>query len=412
VAVNVRGWHATDVGCVRDHNEDNGFVDPNGRFFICADGMGGHAAGDVASAMAVEELSVNLEVWPPEFDQLARSPDADHQRAALAILEYLLKSVNARIHQRGKTERTRRGMGCTCDIVIIAGHFALCGHVGDSRQYLIRAGQTQQLTQDHSLAPLPEPGKPPQKGPLWSALGPYPTCKVDTFTFPLQPGDRILLCSDGLADYFPHPSELGSVLAARGDEAGMQSLIQLAKQRGGADNITIVLARVDHGAAAVARPAPAARQAPQQAVTPGKSLIRTLPIDRSADGLIEKRMPVFMGSELFASVPPSEIAKLLCNAAEVTLPAGQPIPRAIKGADVAWLILRGLHKGHLLYPEALAAPQADWPDVHTVNEDMLAMPLTRADFQRFCSIAPDAGVVLVGNVARLVAAELRRRMRP
>jgi serine/threonine protein phosphatase PrpC len=403
VALNVRGWHLTDVGVVRDHNEDNGFADPSGRIFICSDGMGGHAAGDVASAMAVEELSVNLEVWPPEFDQLARTPDADHQRAALAIVEYLLKSVNARIHQRGNTERGKRGMGCTCDIVVVAGQFALCGHVGDSRQYLIRGGAVQQLTQDHSLTPPPQPGKPPQKGPLWSALGPFPTCKVDTFAFPLFVQDRILMCSDGLADYFPDPRELGQVLLREGDEQGAHTLITMAKQRGGADNITVVLFRVDPGQGAVVK---------ASVPTAGKSLIRTLPIDRSADGLLEKRMPVFMGSELFAAVPPTEIAKLLCNAAEVTLHAGQPIPRAIKGADVSWLILRGLHKGHLLYPEALASAQADWPEVHTATEDMLAMPLTRGDFQRFCSISPDTGVLLSQNVARLVAAELRRRMRP
>src|SRR3954466_14482356 len=102
MAVRIRGWHLTDVGCVRELNEDSGYADPQGRFFICSDGMGGHAAGDVASAMAVGELALNLDLWPLEFDAFAHSPDPERQRNALAIVDYLLKSANVSIHERGK----------------------------------------------------------------------------------------------------------------------------------------------------------------------------------------------------------------------------------------------------------------------------------------------------------------------
>src|SRR5205085_3899271 len=112
----------------------------------------------------------------------------------------------------------KHGMGCTADVIVIAGDHALCGHVGDSRQYLIRGGQVQRMTEDHSFAPPPGPGEVASKGKLTSALGPNASCRVDTFAVPLMLGDRVLMCTDGLADYFPDPRELGAVLAEHGDE--------------------------------------------------------------------------------------------------------------------------------------------------------------------------------------------------
>lgn len=241
----IRSWHLTDVGCVRDHNEDNGYADPEGRFFICSDGMGGHASGDIASAMAVQEISSRLAVWPAEFQRCAELQDGDSARAALAVIEQAVRATNEAIHRRGRVEPDKRGMGCTVDVVVVVGNLALCAHVGDSRNYLIRDGKTQQLTQDHSMAPPRMPGQPQQKGMLTSALGPNPTCRVDTFAIELREGDRILLCTDGLADYFGDEREIGATIAQRGDHPGAAWLVEQAKARGGADNITIVLIKVD-----------------------------------------------------------------------------------------------------------------------------------------------------------------------
>src|SRR5262245_25342293 len=241
----VRSWHLTDVGCVRDHNEDNGYADPQGRFFICSDGMGGHASGDIASHMSVEVISQRLAAWPPELQRATDVQDGETARDALKVIEQAVRGANDAIHRRGRNEPDKRGMGCTVDVVVVCGSLALCAHVGDSRQYLIRDGQTRQLTQDHSLAPPRYPGQPVQKGMLTSALGPNPTCRVDTFAVELRDGDRILMCTDGLADYYADEREIGVTIAQRGDGAGAAWLLEQAKARGGADNITIVLAAIE-----------------------------------------------------------------------------------------------------------------------------------------------------------------------
>ncbi len=531
----------TDVGCVRDHNEDSGYADPQGRFFICSDGMGGHAAGDIASRMAVQIIGERLASWPPVFDRCAESADPEAQRGALAIIEGALRAANSSVFERGRVERDKRGMGCTADVVVICGGLALFGHVGDSRVYFIRGPQVQQLTVDHSFAPPPLPGQPPPKGKLTSALGPNPNCKVDTFAVPLQLGDRLLMCTDGLADYFPDPREIAQVLADRGDEHGVPTLINMAKQRGGADNITVVLARyeedaVQHGidrsrARTVVGPnsgqmpvhpgvphIPA--QAPQMpaiipaigglatgaqiggmAVTaklepvkvPPEMLSRnkqaelrsTIPIPENqpapqsvVSGTIERkqsaedsgriqsqlattapmssragrktevgrpvykedgqpaaakkaeadkpvdpplgarertlvdRIGIFTQSALFNAVPTTAVTQFLQGCKEIQLMAGAPVPRDVKGSgDTAWFIIDGEHKGELLYPEALIAPQNDWGELDKPLANTNAVPVSRREFTRFCEANPEAGVKMLTNVARLITADLRSKIK-
>ncbi len=455
MAVRIRGWHLTDVGRVRELNEDSGYADPRGRFFICSDGMGGHAAGDVASQMAVWEIGSRLDVWPSEFDAFAATHAHTEQREALSVIEIAMRMANAIIHERGQAEVEKRGMGCTADVVVIAGDHALCGHVGDSRVYLIRGGDIQQLTVDHSQAPPSAPGEPPAKGRLTSALGPRAACRVDTFAVPLLPDDRILMCTDGLADYFPDARELASVLRARGDEVGPAALIELAKERGGADNITVLMLRVEPGLIDLPLPLPvptlawqlAPDQAPQPiAFAPGLAPILeavpevaaaravaalSTPVTTKAamptpepvsepepaediefvspDG--RKRMAVLTGSPLFQGIAPAAIAQLLAGLAEVVLPRQQPAPLTLDGEDVAWLILDGARNGHVVYPDALLGRKPAKVQPFSPFSNVAALPLTQARFDAYCDGHPEHSARLVINVEHLIESE-HSRLRP
>jgi serine/threonine protein phosphatase PrpC len=461
----VRSWHLTDVGCVRDHNEDNGYADPLGRFFICSDGMGGHASGDVASRMAVDVISQQLGAWPPQLARVTEVQDGDSARDALRVIEAAVRAANDAIHRRGRNEPDKRGMGCTVDVTVIAGSLALCAHVGDSRNYLIRDGQTRQLTQDHSLAPPRYPGQPVQKGMLTSALGPNPTCRVDTFAVELRDGDRILMCTDGLADYYGDEREIGVTIVQRGDAAGAAWLLEQAKARGGADNITIVLAAIDRVQAPmpVAAPPPSANlravsyaaptspmtAAPEDMTSPMSPVPRPSPLSHSgaqqaisgsivsaaaasmqippapqivppgvtppakkeektpAPELPANRMGAFTTSPLFNGVSAQHIAQLVGSREPETLKQDISVPRQWNGADTAWLILEGEMRGLLLYPEALIAPQQGWSTRETPDETTQAMPISRADFAKFCQNEPAAAVKLLQNVARLLATEVK-----
>ena len=410
----VKSWYVTDVGMVRKNNEDFGFADPQNRYFLCSDGMGGHAAGEVASRMTVSELAANLDSWPIEFDQFAEAPDPERQRSALDVIEYLIKSVNVSVHERGKAEPDKRGMGCTIELAVVVGNFVLCGHVGDSRQYLIRKKQVQRLTQDHSFTPPVEPGQAPGKGMLWSALGPFPVCTVDTFAFPLEHGDRVLQCSDGLTDYFPDAQEMATVLEKHGDEAGVKQLVEIAKKRGGRDNISVMLfAAETPPAVAVNRaffrsgPAEKTMASGEQRRLPA-GVRATIPADRGEGSLLARRMIAFAASPMFQDVPATEISKLLAAATEVSLPARHPIPRNVQGTDTAWMVVDGQYRGWLIYPEALVSPQHAWRELVTPTEDLLAVGINRTDFHRYCLASPNNAILILGNVAQLVAGELRR----
>src|SRR5688572_13311492 len=138
----------TDVGVVRDHNEDSAHVDPDGTFFIVADGMGGHAAGEVASAMAVETVKTTLENARPQIRSFAARPTEQGRRDLVGLLQSSVLAAHQAVFQRGSKESDKQGMGTTLDVVMVAGNEAFIAHVGDSRTYLVREGRASQITTD------------------------------------------------------------------------------------------------------------------------------------------------------------------------------------------------------------------------------------------------------------------------
>jgi protein phosphatase len=226
----------TDVGRQRHTNEDAYFADAP--VFGVADGMGGAQAGEVASALAVEQFEHGV----------------DSDTAAEEELSSLVRAANRKIFEMAKADSRRAGMGTTLTAVVVRDHDVSVGHVGDSRLYLLRDGTLQQLTRDHSLVQefvdqgrltREQAEKHPQRSVITRALGPESDVKVDTFTIRAKDGDVFLLCSDGLSGMVPDES-IQSILSGQpslGDAA--RALVEAANKNGGRDNITAVLFRLE-----------------------------------------------------------------------------------------------------------------------------------------------------------------------
>jgi protein phosphatase len=237
----------TDTGRQRRENEDSAFV--RAPVFVVADGMGGAQAGEVAARIATETFEQGLPgSGPPE-----------------ARLAELVRDANHRIHDRSRAEHGREGMGTTLTAAYLVNGQLAIAHVGDSRAYLLREGQLTRLTQDHSLVDeLVRQGKlteaqaaeHPQRSIITRALGPEPEVEVDTFSYPMQVGDVLLLCSDGLTSMLAEDRVADILVSSPSLEEAADRLIDEANEAGGRDNITVVLCRLGEGEGEGEREAP------------------------------------------------------------------------------------------------------------------------------------------------------------
>lgn len=248
----IRFFAATDVGKVRDHNEDNFLVDKKLALFIVADGMGGHASGEIASKMAVDALREFFaatatdpeRTWPYKMD---RSKGYEENRLITGI-----KLANLRIYESAQRDPRQRGMGTTIAALFAVEDGVYLAHVGDSRVYRMRDSSLEQLTEDHSLLndyikmkrlTAEEIANFPHKNVIVRALGMKDTVKVDTRLEQPRAGDVYLLCSDGLSGTVPDPEMLSTLLNTGDLRSAASRLITKANENGGPDNITVVLAR-------------------------------------------------------------------------------------------------------------------------------------------------------------------------
>ena len=258
---------ATDVGRQRTHNEDNFLIDKKLRLFLVADGMGGHAAGEVASSIAVHEIRDAVYANRDLIDRYRAEGPAAAAVEILQMLEHAVQAACSTVFNRAQADADKRGMGTTSTVMLIAGapdHLrGFIAHVGDSRVYLARQGQSHQLTEDHSLMnELVRRGKLKRdqvesspykqyKNAVTRAVGVYASVEVDTFDFDILPGDRFLLCSDGLYAYLDE-EKLPALLGDGDIKDAPKQLIEIANSGGGHDNITGVVLRVGEGGTATA----------------------------------------------------------------------------------------------------------------------------------------------------------------
>ncbi len=256
VAAGIKSWPATDVGRVRDHNEDSFLVDRELGLFVVADGMGGHAAGEVASRVAVATVRDSLLRERATLLAFARGDQGAQRQEILRLLELSVQQACSQVHAEGVKDEGKRGMGTTLDALLIVGSRGFIAHVGDSRVYLFRQGSVHQLTEDHSLVnELLKRGRLTRdqieriqyKNAVTRAVGVYESVDVDVFDFDVLAGDRFLLCSDGLHGYLQE-GEIPSLFSDTPEEQLTPKLIQLANERGGKDNITAIVVRVPDAA--------------------------------------------------------------------------------------------------------------------------------------------------------------------
>lgn len=234
----------SDVGCVRKNNEDSKGVfegvDPRrGHLFVVADGMGGAAAGEVASGIAVETVRTAY------FDAAPGGAPADALRQAI-------EAANASIHRRAADDPRFGGMGTTCTAASVVGPSIWFAHVGDSRLYLAAGGDLIQLTRDHSLAAElaragSNQGSTPArvKNVLTRCLGVKPDVKVDVSEQPVSfpEGAVLVMCTDGLTNLV-EDGEILHVVSMHLPDGACRRLVQLAKERGAPDNVTVIVARL------------------------------------------------------------------------------------------------------------------------------------------------------------------------
>lgn len=245
----LRFWPATDVGRVRDHNEDSFLVDKKLGLFVVCDGMGGHAAGEVASNLAARIVRDSLAAERDALDEFEQGHGRTTRKDVLRLLEASVQQACSTVHHEGVLDESKRGMGTTLDALLILGNRGFIAHVGDARIFLYRQGSVHQLTEDHSLInELLKRGrlsreqieKVQYKNAVTRAVGVYESVEVDVFDFDVLPGDRFLLCSDGLHGYLEE-AELRRLFEEIPEESLTPHLIQLANDRGGKDNITAVV---------------------------------------------------------------------------------------------------------------------------------------------------------------------------
>jgi protein phosphatase len=239
----------------RAHNEDAFLLLLEERLLCVADGMGGHASGEVAARLAVEEMAEFFRLTGRD-EQACRSADDPGRTGHEDRLISGVKLANQRIRERARADDRLRGMGTTLVTAWFSDRApeALVAHVGDSRAYLYRRGALTQLTEDHSLLndfiKVHRPSRAeidafPHKNVIVRALGMRDDLAVDLVRVPLEDGDQVLLCCDGLSGMVPDPRIAEIVPAAGGDVArAVQGLIAAANDAGGVDNVTCVLAQV------------------------------------------------------------------------------------------------------------------------------------------------------------------------
>lgn len=245
----MRAYGLSDLGRKRQGNEDAFIVDEQRGVFIVCDGMGGHNAGEVASARAIEVVSAFVRERFQVVRQLAEIPTPQNGQAAQVLVEQAVQAACADIYRTAQADPNKRGMGTTFVGLFTAGQKAVIGHVGDSRIYLLRQGQSHRLTEDHTLVAAQlkagtitksEAAKSPYRNVITRAVGIQESVQVDTLLIDLLPGDLFLLCSDGLHGYLSD-DEASGLLASAPWEQLPRKLVDLANSRGGKDNVTVVV---------------------------------------------------------------------------------------------------------------------------------------------------------------------------
>lgn len=399
------GAAVTHVGNVREHNEDAHYFDADLGLFVVCDGMGGHAAGEVASAIAVQTIkqrwvdadtSEVAEVW------LQRGTAIAKKQLIEALRDGVLAAHQA-IVAEGVRDPTKQGMGTTLVGAIVVGNELVFAHAGDSRAYIVRDGISMQLTEDHTLLQrllaagidVDVSGDGARfRSMLTNALGIGQECKVSTFVVPLADGDRFMLCSDGISEYVPE-NEVGEVLVKQPSPArAAQKLVDLALERGGGDNATAIVMRVLE---AGETPVPAEQ--------------------RRRDDLSISLCELWT-----EKISPQQRLRALRIAIPRDHAIGEKLPAHTLGDRVAWIIVEGevqidgeiAGPGAFIYPESLIA-NSQIPDkdgLATAKTEVRAVAMRNDDFRELTEDDAELGEALLESLAAVISSRTPRPQKP
>jgi serine/threonine protein phosphatase PrpC/CRP-like cAMP-binding protein len=304
-------------------------VDKTLNLFVVADGMGGHAAGEVASAIAVNSLRDVVRENRDLVDSFREGSQIASANDVINLLEHAVQKACSEIYEKAQREPEKRGMGTTLSALLVINNRGFIAHVGDSRIYLLRGGRVIQLTEDHSLVnELIKRGKmsPEEaeesdfKNAVTRAVGVYESVEVDTIDFDVLPGDHYLLASDGLTGYLKN-EEISPVIEAQDEVKSIPAaFIDLANERGGKDNITTVVVRMFD---------------PE-----GKASELTEEVNLKIETI--RNMPVFK------FLVYKELVRILNITKVVDVKAGEPIIKEGEQGEELYIVLKGevkVHKG-------------------------------------------------------------------
>jgi protein phosphatase len=246
------GYGLTHLGRKRVSNEDAFFLDDELGLYVVADGMGGHAAGEVASREAVDSLYGMVKRGIRDLHELVDPLSDPDARAACRLMESAVQAATYFVYSIAEIDRDKSGMGTTVSALLVLGDYAVTAQVGDSRIYKVHEGAVEQVTEDHTLIAWQlkqglitpqEAERSPHKNVITRAVGNREYVQVDTRCIRLGAGMRFLLCSDGLHGYLKD-EDIQPIVDMAGN-ASVQRFVTLANERGGKDNITAILLEID-----------------------------------------------------------------------------------------------------------------------------------------------------------------------
>lgn len=321
--MHIHGYGESDVGRSRTHNEDYILVEPDLGLFLVCDGMGGHAAGEVASETAAKAVHRHVAAHSHLIHSFDGSESATE--AIEAMLRTAIQAASAEVFDLARGGQGRHGMGTTCIALIVAGGKGFMGHVGDSRMYLIRGGRVWQLSQDHTffndavrngMMSYEEARASPWANMITRGVGIQRSVAVDTLVFDIVENDTVLLCSDGLTAYLQNSYEIASLLSDPALPALPKKLIRVANERGGGDNISAVVVR----------------GVPEMPARPDDSARRVQ---------VTQNLQTLRHIALFMDLGDPELVRLFAKFKAIDLDAGNVVIRVGDNTDSMFVIVEG-----------------------------------------------------------------------
>jgi serine/threonine protein phosphatase PrpC len=391
----------TDVGRVRKTNEDVHRIVPELALFVVADGMGGHAAGEVASRIAVDAVvaKIGARAASKVLDRFLKDTGLEQRHAVFALLREAFQAANQAVRDEVEKNGDLAGMGTTLDVALLVRDRAFVAHTGDSRVYLARATTMIQLTHDQTLyeslmaAGTVRPSKATMRGhrnPLVSAVGLRPVVTVDTCFVEVTRGDRLLLCTDGVHADVESEAVLAQLLRNGSAMEAAQALVAHSMRKGGRDNATAMVVEVCD-----------------------RFVARSSPDEEPSSGPVSSDMVIAMRSALLDGLPMASVLAALAAAVEVEIAAGETVPRLVASDCVSYIIVSGeidlgegrvLGPSGLLFAESLVGVTHEGP-LPRVTKDARVMRLRADDFAEVCA----RDVALSAELHRRIARHLARR---